>query len=289
MNYRDERDALRGRIEGLEQDLEDARRMQQDDAAKRARIEQIEARMRESEENLRAMRAELVALGASPQPKKKNLVPVFIGMSVAFLAAAMAAVFVARAPAPPPPPVLRSPQIVPAEPIPEIAPLPEIPTDDPLPLKPPAPARQVKAQWVGKVTRIQGLAGGPGAPCIVDATLESGGNDGRVSELSVQCSGKVVYQSTDKLEGMAMTGYRLREEPGKDAETQVYAVSYSDTGARSGPRTQVSLDTGHGQGAVWSEVVPIFRVEFSVPTLSAPVKGEALLPAKKKGANDLGF
>jgi hypothetical protein len=287
MNYRDERDALRGRIEGLEQDLQDARRLQEDDATKRARVEQIEARMRETEENLRAMRAELVALGAAPKPKK-TLVPVFIGMGVAFLAAAMTGVFLARAPAPPPPPISRPPQQV-AEPAPAPLPTPEIPTDDPLPLKPPAPPRQAKAQWVGKVTRIQGLAGGPGAPCIVDATLESGGNEGRVSELSVKCSGKVVYNSEDKLEGMSMLGYGFAEEPGKDAGTQAYAVKFSDTGARSGPRTQVSLDTTHGQGAVWSEVVPIFRVEFSVPTLSAPIKGDALLPAKKKGTNDLGF
>lgn len=285
MNYRDERDALRGRIEGLEQDLQDARRIQQDDATKRARIEQIEARMRETEANLRAMRSELVALGAAPRPKK-NLLPLFIGMGVVLVATASTTFFLARAPAPAP--ISRPPQQV-AEPVPVPAPLPEIPTDDPLPLKPPAPARQVKAQWVGKVTRIQGLAGGPGAPCIVDATLENQGTDGRVSELSVKCSGKVVYQSTDKLEGMSMTGYGLAEEPGKDAGTHAYAVKYSDTGARSGPRTQVSLDTTHGQGAVWSEVVPIFRVEFSVPTLSAAVKGEALLPAKKKGANDLGF
>jgi len=41
MNYRDERDALRGRIEGLEQDLQNARRIQQDDAGKRPPVEQI--------------------------------------------------------------------------------------------------------------------------------------------------------------------------------------------------------------------------------------------------------
>lgn len=285
MNYRDERDALRGRVEGLEQDLQDARRMQQDDASKRARIEQIEARMRETEENLRAMRSELVELGAAPKPKK-NPVPLFAGMGVASLVVAAIAMFLVRAPAPPPAPVVHSPQPVAADPVPAITPLPEIPTDDPLPLKPPAPARQIQAQWVGKATRIQGLAGGPGAPCIVDATLESGGKDGRVSELSVKCSGKVVYHSVDKLEGMSMLGYGLAEEAGKEAGTHAYAVKYTDTGARSGPRTQVSIDTAHGQGVAWSEVVPIFRVEFSVPTLSTPVKGEALLSGNERSLKD---
>lgn len=277
MNYRDERDALRGRIEGLEEDLQDARRDRQDDAAKRARIEQIEARMRETEENLRAMRAELGALGVVSQPKK-NVVPVFAGMGAAVaLVAVIGGFFLARAPQPMPVQAPHIRQQPAAEPVP--LPPPEVPADEPL--KPPAPARQVKAQWAGKITRAQGLAGGPGAPCVIDATLESAGDKARVEALSVKCGDKFVYQSTDQLEGMSMNGYGMAEEPGKEAGTFVYAVSYNDTGARSGPRTQISIDTTHGQGAVWSEVVPIFRVEFSVPTLSAPVKGEALIPAKK--------
>jgi hypothetical protein len=282
MNYRDERDALRGRIDGLEEDLQDARRLQQDDAAKRARVEQIEARMRETEDNLRAMRAELGALGVASAPKKKST-PLFIVLGASFLLAAIGAVLGAFLLVGVPQPVSVQAQSVPRTPAVEPtaipAPIPEVPTDEPL--KPPAAARQVKAQWVGKATRIQGLAGGPGAPCIIDATLESGGDKPRVAKLSVKCSDKIVYDSSDKLEGMSMNGYGMAEEPGKEAATFAYAVSYNDTGARSGPRTQVSIDTTHGQGVAWSEVVPVFRVEFSVPTLSAPVKGEALIPAKK--------
>lgn len=278
MNYRDERDALRGRIDGLEQDLQDARRVQQDDASKRARVEQIEARMRETENNLRAMRAELAALGVAPQPKK-NLTPVFIGMGVSFLVAAIGAFFLVSVPRAAPVHVTHPAEPLTAVPPAVLPPIPEIPAEQPL--KPPAPARQVKVNWAGKATRIQGIAGGPGAPCIIDATLESEGDKPRVAQLSVKCSDKVVYDSSDKLEGMSMNGYGMAEEPGKEAGTFAYAVSYNDTGARSGPRTQISMDTTHGQGAVWSDVVPIFRVEFSVPTLSTPVKGEALVPAKK--------
>jgi len=195
--------------------------------------------------------------------------------SAVSLAGTIGAVPLVRVPARPPPPTER----VHVEPVPVPAPIPEITTD--APIKPPPPVRQIKAQWVGKATRIQGLAGGPGSPCLVDATLESALNEGKVIGLSVQCSGKVVYDSEDKLEGMSMLSHGMAEEPGKEVGTFAYAVKYSDTGARSGPRTQVSIDTTHGQGAVWSEVVPIFRIEFSVPALSAPLKGEALLPAKK--------
>ncbi len=278
MNYRDERDALRGRVDGLEQDLEVARRDQQDEATKRARVEQIEARMRETEDNLRAMRAELATLGGAPRPKKNHR-PVFLALGVSSLAAAIGAFFLVSVPEPAPKHVTHSPEPLTALHPPPAPPIPEMPPGEPL--KPPAAARQVKALWAGKATNIRGLAIGPGAPCIIDGTLESNGDKPRVAQLSVKCNNKVVYDSSDKLEGMSMSGYGMAEEPGKETGTFAYALNYSDTGARSGPRTQVSIDTTHGQGAVWSEVVPIFRVEFSVPTLSALVKGEALVPAKK--------
>ncbi len=278
MNYRDERDALRGRVEGLEQDLDEARRAQQDDATKRARIEQIEARMRETEDNLRAMRAEVAALGGAPKPKK-NLVPLIIGMGVASAAMAMAGVFLVTTPQKSQIPVATPPQPLPPVPVIEPVPIPKVPTEDPE--KPATPARQVKAQWTGKITEARGIAGAPGSPCIVDATLESQGDKHRVAQLSVKCANKVVYDSADKLEGMSMLNAGMAEEAGKEAGTFAYAVSYSDTGARGGPRTQISLDTTLKQGAAWSEVVPIFRVEFSVSPLSGPVKGEALIPKKK--------
>jgi hypothetical protein len=283
MNYRDDREALRGRVEGLEQDLEAAQRVQQDDAAKRAQVEQIEARMRETEDNLRVMRAQLAGLGGTNRPKK-NLTPLFIGMGTAFLFAMIGALLLVQAPHPAPPPPVSPRQT--AEPIP--LPPPEVaePADEPL--KPPAPARQVNAQWTGKATSIRGIAGAPGAACIVYGTLESTGDKQSVAQVSVKCSDKVIYDSSSELNGMSNTGYGMAEAPGKEAGTFAYALSYSDIGARSGERSQVSIDTTHGQGAVWTDVVPIFRVEFSVPTLSAPVKGEALLPPKK-GKNDLGF
>lgn len=276
MNYRDERDALRGRVEGLEQELEDARRSQMDEAAKRARIEQIEARMRETEANMNEMRRELGALRGKPSAKK-NLMPLWIGIAMVFLGAIVSGFLLARAPAPPPPYVERA--VATVVPVPEAPPNPEIPTEDPL--KTLKSVRKAKAQWTGKVSRINALGLAPGAPCLIDATLESEGGKQRVSHMTVKCADKVIYNSTDKLEGMAMMSSGMAEEPGKQAGTFVYAVSFNDTGSRSGPRAQISLDTTHQQGSVWSEVVPIFRVDFSIGKLSAPVQGEALMPYDK--------
>lgn len=288
MNYRDERDALRNRIDGLEQDLQEAKQAQQDDAAKRARIEQIEAQMRQTEENLRNMRAELASMGA-PQKPQKNLVPLFAAMGLMVLAGAVAAVFLVRAPGPRPPQVVVETPHIPATPAVTQAPIPEIPADDPL--KPaPFPARQAKVQWTGQVTRATGLGLASGSKCTIDATLESTGEKQQVPELSVKCGDKTVYDSKDRLEGMSMNSAGMAEEPGKESGTFAYAVSYSDTGARSGPRTQVTIDTSQKQGIVWSDVIPAFRVEFSVPALSAPVKGDSLMSAKKTRPKvDLGF
>ncbi|MDI1477670.1 hypothetical protein [Polyangium sp. y55x31] len=272
MTYRDERDALRGRIEGLEQDLQDARRSQQTAEEKRARIEQIEGRMREAEQDLQALRSELAALRGAPPKKKSSLVvPVLIGSTALLAMTGSVVLFVVDAPPRPHEPVAL-PAVV-------NAPVPpgEPPRTDPPPAPPPAPARQVAARWEGKVTRANGLPFGAGAACVVDSTLEGNGEKGSVVDLSVTCGGRPVYRSTDELEGMSMNGFGLGERPGKDAGTFTYAVKYSDTGARSGARTQVSLDSSQGQGAVWSDVVPIFRVEFTLPTFSAPVRGERLL------------
>ncbi|MDI1452202.1 hypothetical protein [Polyangium sp. 6x1] len=276
MTYRDERDALRGRIQGLEQDLQDARRFQQTAEEKRARIEQIEGRMREAEQDLQALRSELVALRGAPPPKKKSsfVVPVLIGSTVLLAMTGSLVAFLVMEPPPPPHEPVVSPVVV-TEPIPATEP----PRSVAPPAAPLAPMRQVAARWTGKVTHASGLPFGAGASCIVDSTLEGNGDKGNVVDLSVTCGGRPVYRSSDKLEGMSMNGFGLGEEPGKDAGTFTYAVRYSDTGARSGPRTQISLDSTQGQGAVWSDVVPIFRVEFKLPTFSAPVPGERLLPA----------
>jgi chromosome segregation ATPase len=64
MDYRNERDALRGRVEGLEQELDDAKRELQgrqggDNAARAARLE---ARIAEADRLIRRLRGELSAL-----------------------------------------------------------------------------------------------------------------------------------------------------------------------------------------------------------------------------------
>ncbi|MRG91883.1 hypothetical protein [Polyangium spumosum] len=275
MTYRDERDALRGRIQGLEQDLDEARRSQQTAEEKRARIAQIEGRMREAEVDLKAMRSELAALRGAPPPRKNSPVLFFVlAGGVAALGAAVSVVYLVASPPPPPARVVVEPPIADGTIIDdERAPVPPKKTE-----APPAPARSVAARWEGKVVRATGIALAPGASCAVDATLEMKNEKSRVAKLLVTCGGRPVYRSTDTLEGTSMYSSGFAEQPGKEAGTFTYAMRYSDIGARSGPRTQISLDSTQGQAAVWSEVVPIFRVEFKLPAESAAVRGERLLP-----------
>jgi hypothetical protein len=210
---------------------------------------------------------------------------VFAIAGVLTLLGAMAGFFLVLTPAAPPTATRVDTPHPPGKAAVDRGPVPESPADDP-PQPPPLPARQAKAQWTGKVTSARGLALPAGSRCTVDATLESADGKQRVAELSVKCGDKIIYDSNDKLEGMSMSGAGMAEEPGKEAGTFSYAVNYSDTGARSGPRTQATIDTTHQQGIVWSEVIPAFRVEFSVPTLSAQVKGETLMSAKKTDNTD---
>lgn len=289
MTYRDERDALRERVENLEEDLGEAERKLAEHKAsedKRARVEQIEQRMNEARRELDVLARELAAVrGDKPAPPRSNnaRIVAVVGASVGMLVAGAVVAFVAASR---PAPVrvahddgsrqaatVEAP--VPPVPAPEPAPQPEPPRP------PPAPTREVTATWTGKVTRASGLPIGPGGKCVIEAQLSGDGQKARVEELEVQCGGRSVYRSTDKLEGMSMNGAGLAEVAGKEPGTFAYAVRYTDTGSRAGPRTQISLDTTQGAGAAWSEVVPIFRVEFSVPAESAPVKGERLLDKDK--------
>jgi len=285
MAYRDERDALRERVQSLEQNLGEAQKELSDARAnehKQARVEEIERRMREAERDLRMLSAELAAVrGVTPRPQGNKGTLVFVAagavLGLAPVAATAAFLLIGR-PAPTPPPrVVQQPE----EPAVVNAPVPPTP-EPPAPIPPPPTAkRQVTASWKGKVTRATGLGIAPGAACEITAKLEGNGQDGKVTALDVLCGGKPLYRSSDRLEGMSMNSAGFAEIAGKEAGTLVYAIKYTDTGSRAGPRTQASLDTTQSVGAAWSEVVPAFRVDFSVAQESAPVRGERLTAENK--------
>lgn len=267
MDYRDERDALRGRVENLEQELGDAKRelAEQRGDDRKARIARVEQQMAEAQRLLEGLGTELAALKGAPAKRPSPATPIVVALALVVTGAGMAGFLLARAPAPAAvaveAPVKHVEQDKPASPAPE---------------KPAGAGRRVHAVWTGEVTKATGSAPPQGAACTVEATLRSANGSISAVDLTVSCGGSTLYRSTDKLEGMSMNGSQGEERAGAEAGSVVYALAYDDKGTRSGARNEVSLDTNAGVGSVWRTSVPAFHVDFSVAKQSAPVKGEAL-------------
>ncbi|WP_437675707.1 hypothetical protein [Sorangium sp. So ce131] len=282
MQYRDERDALRGRVEGLEEQLAAAKKeldeRRDDDRA--ARVEQIERQMAEARRVLDQLGRELDAVRG--RPKRSLAVPLLVAAGV-LAGAAIAAMLLGRSASQatyvPPPPM--APTVAPTpSPTPQPPPEPEPPS----PASPPpeVPMRTASATWKATVTRATGLPLAPGAACTVEAKLASPGHHVDVSELQVLCGGKPIYHSTDPLNGMSMFRSSVEEDSGSSPGTYLYAISYEDKGDRAGSRAEISLDSIRKVGAVWSDSAPAYRVELKLPYQSAPVRGEPLLDATSR-------
>src|SRR5262249_55001321 len=92
MDYRDERDALRARVESLERQLEEARRdARAREAGDPVRVAQIQAQTAEAEALLHRIRGEILALGgasgASPRRSSARVVLVAAALVVLALGA----------------------------------------------------------------------------------------------------------------------------------------------------------------------------------------------------------
>ncbi|WP_437914099.1 hypothetical protein WME73_48905 [Sorangium sp. So ce302] len=285
MQYRDERDALRGRVDSLEEQLAAARKELEEhrDDDRAARVEQIERQMAEARRVLDQLGRELAAVRG--RPKRSSAVPLLVTMAGVGLCAMIASYLLAR-PARETMAIVQQPALPPpAPPLPELpAPVPEPAQAPPEPAAPAreAPARTATATWRAAVTRATGLPLAAGAACTVEAELASSGDDIRVPALRVLCGGKPIYRSSDPLNGMSMFSSGVEEDSGPEPGTYVYALSYQDKGSRAGERAEVSLDSIRKAGAVWRDSAPAYRVEFTLAYQSLPVAGEALLDATRK-------
>ncbi|APR81694.1 Hypothetical protein A7982_07043 [Minicystis rosea] len=271
MDYRDEREALRGRVENLEQELGDAKReldAQRNDDRK-ARIAQVEKQMADAQRLLQQLGQELGELKGAPKPRSST--PVLLTITLVMIGSMVSGFLFFVRSAPPPP---RIPENVPLEPVEPVA--KQAAPSKPAPPQPTASTRRVHAAWTGKVTKSTGSGPAPGTPCTIEATLRNPKGAVDAADLTVACGGKMLYRSTDPLEGMSMNGSQGEEQAGTNPGTFVYSLAYDDKGTRSGARNEVSLDTKAGVGAVWRTSVPAFHVEFSVTAQSAPVTGEPL-------------
>ena len=286
MNYRDERNALRGRVDNLEQELQVAKKEleeRRDEGEQEERVKQMEREMADARRQLDRLGAELAKVrGDEPRTSKAPLVVGIVVVAV-FLLGGLGFALRSRDPAPviaaPPPPIV-TPVVAPTPEPPKPAPPQETRPAAPEP-EPAAPAPTATAQWSGKVTRATGAGVPVGATCSVTATLASSDTRVKVSNLDVTCAGKPLYRSSDPLEGMSQYGSSVEEDSGAKPQTYHYALTYQDKGPRSGKRTEVSIDTIRKVAAVWTDSLPAFRVEFSLPYQSEPVAGDPLLDATR--------
>ncbi|XXY44336.1 hypothetical protein WME91_30455 [Sorangium sp. So ce269] len=279
MHYRDERDALRGRVDSLQEQLATAKRELEDqrDDDRTERVAQLERQMADARRLLDQLGRELDQVRG--RPRRSLFVPVLAiiaGLGIcgsvigslllkpASEGAADAVPYVVGVPIPAP---------VPMDPVPEPAPAPAATP------APEAPARTATATWKAAVTRATGLPLAAGAACTVEAQLAGSGDKIRVPALQIVCGGTPIYSSSDPLNGMSMFSSGVEEDSGAAPGTHVYAISYEDKGDRTGERAEVSLDSIRKVGAVWRDSAPAYRVELKLPYQSAPVRGEPLLDA----------
>lgn len=269
MDYRDEREALRGRVENLEQDLHEAKReldvARSDD--RKGRIARVEQQAAEARRLLAQLDGELAALKGEQARRWRPVVArvaITLLVGVGVIVGVMLLVLVPRS--------------RPSAPVLVVAQAPEVAVvaARPSPPAPPKPSRRASASFAARVTRATGAAPSPGTACTVDALIEAAGGGVDVAELTVTCGDKTLYRSTEPLEGMSMNSSGAQELAGEEPGVQVYAVAYDDKGARTGSRNEVSVDTSAGVGAVWRTSVPSFHVDFSVAERSAPVRGGPL-------------
>jgi hypothetical protein len=284
MEYRDERDALRGRVENLEQDLAAAREelARGGDDARERRIAELERQLADGRKLLDRLSTELEALRARPpkpadhadHARGTSFLQTDVGRILGFvgfsIAAVMASVIV--------PSTLRRTSSVSVPPATPRMAMKQLPPPPPVeqPKELPPEVRHVDAVWNATVTRATGRVLTPGSACRITATLEGPGATIGVGHVAVVCGGSVLYDSEAKLEGMSMSSSAAEERAGEVGGTFRYGLVFQDKGARSGARTEASINTPAGVAAAWSDSMPAFRVELAVRRQSEPVRGEAL-------------
>jgi hypothetical protein len=268
MPFRDDHDALRSRAEGLEAELGEARR---ELASARSRAEHTE----ELKAELATLRTKLELLEASVETNRgphRSASVVSKTLAVVLAAAGCVAALVASQRA-------REERLseytadVPrriekqAE---AVAPI----GDDPSPAAAPPsePVRTIEATWTGKVRRSTGSGLRTGAQCTLTATLSA--TSETAPHVVVACGGKEIYSSHALLNGISSNSWNVADSPVGSSGSYRYRFKFDDIGARTGPRTQASINTFERAASVWGDSTPAFRVDMTFEADSAPVSGK---------------
>ena len=113
---------------------------------------------------------------------------------------------------------------------------------------------------------------------MLTATVSSHGTISAHQDLlTLQCQGKVLYDSSAPLNGMANTSFGLDETPvAGDVLAFAYSLRAEDIGARSAPRAQITVSTLDGVMEAFRDTLPSFHVRAVVEHFTAVRHGKAV-------------
>ena len=272
--YRDERELLRDEVMQLRREVERSKSDQE-------RLVQLEKMLDAANRELASLRG---TMGMPRRRAGSNATVIAIGVMVFFAGLGGAFLLMARRPTPPPattpqPDPIATATAEPVAPTPTPEP-PETTTTTVPPVAPTAakPTKSAHATWHATVTKSQGIALAAGTPCTVEANVSDDASGMGADDVVVTCGGKKLYDSNDELEGMSNEGSDGKQYAGEKPGTWTYALVYTDVGTRGPSKNQIAVDSTKRIGKIWSDNLPDFRVDFSIPTKSDPVTIEVATP-----------
>lgn len=290
MPFRDDRDAMREKMELLERELSKAR-----GDLGRLQLEHQESSEEAGElrRRLERLQSERASLGSAPRRRRPIvllvLVPLAVLLGVVFWAersyrahqeAARRALAERRLEE------TRAESEAERRMLEEQLRAATAPTEPPRPQPPePAPAPEavplgpmMELTWAAKVTRVEAAPLRRGARCEIRAAIQPGAS----IRANVACGETTLYDWNEALgSGMQMRSCSLMPTEGGDA-----ALQCSDTGPRTG-RPQLSIDTAAKTATVWKDGG--LRVVLAVETVGARESGRVSVSTTVVGGDASGF
>lgn len=272
MDYRDERTILKEQVESLTEQLARAQGelAGNRDDVRRAHVDRLEREVADARKVIDRLEVELRGMRETrPRSTKPLFLLAALGLTLIGVAVLVVVVAARSKPAPSPrvepTSTIAQATVSPPKPAPT-TPAPVVPTSAPRP-------RRVAATWNVTVKQGKGDAPKAGTRCVVAATIQTDSDGLDAQDVTFTCGGKAYYRDSDDMSGESMTSSAAEERPGDVGGTNVYAIGYSDQGARSG-RAQIVMDSQKGVGAVFDD--PYFRIDFVIPRWSTPVEASPL-------------
>jgi hypothetical protein len=135
--------------------------------------------------------------------------------------------------------------------------------------------------WHGKVRAATGdRPVAAGAPCTLTQVMVHGSKRNEVSTqlLTFECHGRMLYDSSVQLEGMASESSSFEELPiAGELHAYQYTTKQQDIGTRSGDRNQITLSTRDGFVEAFRDTPPTFHVKATIEELTGVRQGKPLV------------